>query len=87
MSEKVRAILGFVGFIAVAAFVMSDRYEDFRSSIPESAYFYVYGLILLGITALGLYAWWQHYNRRQLHPTVDRVKKWFESPAWWNWPF
>jgi hypothetical protein len=82
-----RAILGFFGFVAIAALLMTDRFDDFRSALPEAVYFYFFAVLLLGMTALGFYAWWQHYNRRELNPTAARVKKWFESPTWWNWPF
>jgi hypothetical protein len=87
MSQRARAILAFLGFLAVLAFVMSDRFENFTSAIPEALYFYVFAVVLAGMTTLGFYAWWQRYNRKELHPTVSRVKKWFESPTWWNWPF
>ena len=87
MSPRARAMLGFVGFIAIAGFAMSDRYESFKNAIPESFYYYGTAILVIGMCVVGFHSWWQRYSGRQLDPTISRVKKWFESPTWWNWPF
>ena len=87
MSERKRAVLCFLGFIAFIGVAMSDRFQTIIDSIPESLAYYAFIVPLAGVAILGFYSWWQHYNGRKLNPTVNRMRKLLEGPAWWNWPF
>jgi hypothetical protein len=83
MSKTVRIVLGLLGFFAVVGILVSDRFHDLIDAVPESTYFYIVVVSVAVMTALGFYVWWQHYNGRQLHPTIARLKKWLYSN---NWP-
>jgi len=87
MSQRVRTVLSFIGFFAVTGILMSDRFQDVSDAVPESLYFWVIAMLVSGMTVLGFYSWWQQYNGRKMHSTIERVKKSLESPSWWNWPF
>ena len=82
MNKTVRAVLGFLGFFAGVGILMSDRFQDIRDAVPESLYYWAFVVLLAGMTVLGLYAWWQHYNGRKMDSTVGRLKKWLDSNHW-----
>jgi hypothetical protein len=73
MSQRVRIVLSFIGFFAVTGILMSDRFQDISAAIPESLYFWVIAMLVSGMTVLGFYSWWQQYNGRKMHHTIERV--------------
>jgi predicted MFS family arabinose efflux permease len=83
VSNTVRTALSLFGFLVVVGILVSDRFHDLSDAVPVSVYFYIVVVSVAGMTVLGSYAWWQHYNGRKMHPTVDRLKKWLDST---NWP-
>jgi len=87
MSERKRAVLCFLGFLTFTGVAMSNGFRDIIDSIPESLSYFAFIVPLAGVTLVGFYSWWQHYHGRKLNPTVERLRKRLESPAWWNWPF
>jgi hypothetical protein len=83
VSKTVRLVLGLLGFFAAIGILVSDRFHDIIDAMPESVYFYAVAVSVAVMTVLGSYAWWQTYNGRKMHPTIDRLKRWLYSN---NWP-